>query len=315
MNNYTKLRVKAISFWNKHSKKILIIIIVILVIIMVNRIIKSIPEPPPVPIVTYEKHVSVLTDEEVPKEYQEPIETTIDTYFNYCNSGEYEKAYNLITEDCRKNLYPTLSQFTEYINDIFEGKNKIYTIQSYSRVDNSFVYEIRILDDILANGTTDGYYYYKEKFILTEENGNMRLSIGNYVGDVDINTTVEDEYLEVKVIGKSVEYDTETYTVMFRNKTDKDIVILDNDQSNEVVLDFGDTTCTPINYGYSKIWLHPGTTTTKRLIFSKYYDNGRTAKQIKFGAIRVLNSYDVSVGTTQEVLDGAVRLYGLTIDL
>lgn len=315
MGYWTNLRIRAMNFWKRNRKKILIAIIIWLVIIIINYIIKNMPEKISAPSTTYTPHVTVLNSEEVPEKYQEPIQNLVDTYFNYCNNKEYEKAYNLITEDCRKKMYPTLEQFTGYVNEVFEGKQKIYNIQSYSIVDNKYIYNIRILDDILANGTTDGYYYYEEKLILIEENGEMKLSIGEYIGEENPEVSIEDDYMEIKIVNKTVEYDTETYTIQFRNKTDKCIVILDNKQNNEVVLDLGGKSRQPINFAGSRIVLYPNTTTTKEIVFSKYYDDGSTAQKIKFGAIRVLTNYNDQVGTTQEDLDNAVKLYGLEVEL
>lgn len=314
MNNWTNLRIKTINFWKRNRKKILIVAIIWLIVIIINYVIKNMPEKLPEPSTTYTPHVSVMDSKEVPQKYQEPIQNLVETYFNYCNNKEYEKAYNLITKDCRDKMYPTLEQFKGYIDEVFEGKKKIYNIQSYSIVGNKYIYEIRILDDILANGTTDGYYYYQEKIILTEENGEMKLSIGQYINDENPEIIVEDEYMEIKISNKSIEYDTETYTIQFRNKTDKCIVILDNKQNNEVVLNLGSKTRQPINYTSSKIVLYPNTTTTRDVVFSKYYDDGTTAQKITFGAIRVFNSYNEQVGTTQEDLDNAVKLYGLEVN-
>ena len=143
----------------------------------------------------------------------------------------------------------------------------------------------------------------------------MKLAIGNYIGKQDINLSVEDDYLEVRIVGKSVDYDKETYTVKLRNKTDKIIVICDHDQNNEVVLQVGDREKQAIDNPYSNIILDPYTTSTRELVFEKYYDDGNTSTGLKFGAVRVLNSYDSAQGTTEEVLNNAVKLYSLVVDL
>lgn len=313
MDYFTALRLKFMRFWKKNKKKIFIIFIIWLIVIIINYILKNMPEKIEPPSISYTPHVTVLTEEEVPEKYQEPIENLVDTYFNYCNNKEYENAYNLITDECKKNVYPTLEQFIGYIDHVFEGKNKIYNIQSYSITDNKYVYNLRILDDILANGTTDGYYYYEEKIILIEENGEMKLSIGEFIEQVEPNITVEDDYLEIKIVNKVVDYETETYTVEFRNKTDKYIVIADNSQNNEVVLNLGGETRKPQNLNYGNVIIFPNSSKTATFIFNEYYDNGKTAESLMFGAIRVLNEYDALEGTTQENLDNAVKLYGLNL--
>ena len=73
----------------------------------------------------------------------------------------------------------------------------------YSIIDNKYIYSIRILDDILANGTTDGYYYYEEKLILIEENNEFKLSIGEYIGDENPHILIEDDNMILEVTNKS----------------------------------------------------------------------------------------------------------------
>ena len=303
MNYYTNLRVKAINFWKKNKKKILIFLIIFIIVFIINNII------------TYNPHISVINDEKVPEKYVEPIVNLIDQYFNYCNNGEYENAYNLVTDECKKAYYPNLESFTAYVNHVFEGKKKIYNIQSYSIVDNTYVYSIRILDDILANGTTDGYYYYEEKLILTEQNGQMRLSIGGFISQDNPKISVEDDYMKVEIIDKVVDYETETYKIVVTNKSDdKYIVIADGTQSNEVRLNLGTRQDSPENMQTSFI-VRPGSFDIQEITFQKYYDNDKTSQGIIFGAVRVLNDYNYADRTTQDNLDSAVKLYSLEIPL
>jgi len=316
MRYWTSLRLKIIDFCKRNKKKIFVVLIIWLIIFIINYILKNMPEKLPEPSTTYTPHVSVMDDEkEVPEEYQEPIENLIDTYFNYCNNQEYEKAYNLITSQCKEKYYPTLEQFKGYIDEVFEGKKKIYNIQSYSIVDNKYFYNIRILDDILANGTTDGYYYYEEKFVLIEENGEMKLSIAEYVGDEKTNIFVEDDNMIIEITNKSMDYETETYTIKVTNKTDNYIVISDNKQENEIILDLGDRTRNPINMPVAFFFIEPNSSKTQEVQFTKFYDDGLEAEKIILGAIRILKDYNWKEGTTQENLDNAIKLYGLQITL
>ena len=314
MDYFVALRLKAMNFYKRNKKKIFVFLIIWLIIFIINLILKNRPVKLPDPSTTYQPHVSVLDSEkEVPEKYREPIENLIDKYFNYCNSGEYEKAYNLITAECREKNYPTLEQFTSYVNHVFEGKKKIYNIQNYSIVDNKYIYDIRILDDILATGTNEGYYYYDEKIVLIEENGNMKLSIAEYIGEEKMNAVSENDDIIVEVVNKSVDYETETYTVKVTNKTDKYVVIADNTQDNEIVLDLGSQTRRPTNMTYGNIIVKPNSSVTQTLVFDKFYDNGLKAQKLTFGQIRILNEYNYQTGTTQENMDSAVKLYGLEI--
>lgn len=326
MSNRSDFQVKIINFWKKHKKKIFIIIVIWLIIIVINQILKHRKPAEKQPSTTYTPHTTVMGDgdEEVPEQYQKPIEEYIDKYFNYCNNGEYEKAYELISEDCKKNYYPTLESFKGYVDEIFKGKKKIYNIQSYSIVDDKYTYNIRILDDILANGTSEsfelggktyenGYYYYEEKLIFTEENGELKLSI-QYIDDTEPNIIVEDENFTVRITKKVADYESETYTVQIDNKTDNYIVISDGKQKNEITMNYNGREKNLKNK-IANLYIRPHSFAVREFTFENYFDEGRTADTLKFNAVRVLKNYDVEKGTTQENLDEAVQLYSFEINM
>lgn len=315
MGNFTNFRVKAINFWKKNKKKILIVIIIYFIILVINYTLKNMPKPTPEPSFTYKPHVTVMDNKEVPKKYQEPIENLVDKYFNYCNNAEYENAYNLISDECKKAFYPSLGDFKTYVDYVFQGKKKTYCLQSYSIVNNIYIYDIKITDDFIANGTSDGYYYYEEKLTLKEENGNMKLSIGNFISQDQPNISMEDEYMKIEIIDRTISYDLETYKIRVTNKTDdKYIVLADGTQNNEVLLDIGSRKDGPEESIQSFI-IAPNTFREKEIKFAKFYDNEVKSQGIYFGAVRILKSYKPSVGTTQEDLDNAVKLYSMEIPL
>lgn len=315
MNYRSGFQVRIINFWKRNKNKILIFLIIWLIIIIINNIIKNKKMQIGEPSTTYTPHVTVMDKEkEVPEKYQEKIVNLVDEYFNYCNNSEYEKAYNLITEECRKANYPTLESFTAYVNKVFEGKKKIYNIQSYSIVDNKYIYNIRILDDILANGTTDGYYYYEEKIVLTEENGQMKLSIAEFINEEEPNIIVEDDYMIVKVLNKVTEYENEIYTIQVINKTDNYIVIADGTQNNEIKLDLNAQQRSP-DKAATQFVISPNSFNTQEISFRKYYDEGMQASAIRFGSIRIFKDYNYSSRTTEENMNNAVKLYSLDIGL
>lgn len=313
---FRNLKAKIVNYSQKNRKKLIIIFLIAwLIIFIINTILKNTPEKLPEPTTTFKPHVTVMDDtKEVPEKYQEPIENLIEKYMNYCNSKEYDKAYEMITKECRDKNYPTIDQFKAYIDHVFEGKKKIYNIQSYSIVDNKYIYQIRILDDILANGTNNGYYYYEEKFVITEDNGELKLSIAEYVEDEQPNILAEDNNMKVEITNVSKDYSTETYTIKVTNKTDKYIVISDNTYANEVLLDLGEDTRRPNNTNIVYFYVLPNSITTQEFTFSKYYDSSLKAKKILFTNVRILKDYNWQTRTTQENIDNAVELYAFQIN-
>ena len=167
----------------------------------------------------------------------------------------------------------------------------------------------------MANGTSDGYYYYDEKIVLLQENDELKLSIGQFINKDNPNIAVEDDYMKIEILDRTVEYEKETYRVKVTNKTDdKYIIVADGKQSNEIQLNLGVRKDEPEEYIDSFI-VNPGGFRIEELTFTKFFDNGLTAQGINFGAVRILNSYDHKVGTTQENLDNAVKLYSAEVPL
>lgn len=310
-------RIKFNRFFRKNKKKIIIGLIIWSIIIIINYIIIFMDKKPETPSTTYQPHVSVLNNTQtVPEKLQEPIEDLVSKYFNYCNNGEYENAYNLLTDNCKRDVFLNKTEnFKEYVDSIFEGKSKTYNIQNYSIVDKNYVYTIRILEDILATGTTDGYGYYEEKIVLVQDGKDMKLSVSNYAGAQDFDVVAEDDYVKIEVVKKTMYYENEVYTVKFTNKTDAIIVIADKTESPEVAINLGEQTREISNLTFGNIVIWPGESKTRTLEFNKFYDDGVTTQSLIFNAVRVLKSYSGKESTRQSELDNAIKLYSVTIPL
>lgn len=76
-------------------------------------------------------------------------------FLNYCNNGEVEKAYELLSSDCKEILYPSLNIFTKnYYNRIFNTK-KLFRVQALIANGNYYTYQIDFTEDILETGKID----------------------------------------------------------------------------------------------------------------------------------------------------------------
>ena len=161
----------------------------------------------------------------------------------------------------------------------------------------------------------DGYYYYEEKFVMIEENGEIKLSIAEYVGDENLNITVEDANVKIEVVNKSVDYETVTYKLKVTNKTDKYIVFADNTSVKEIELYVNGEMRANNNDHFAYFYAVPNTTVTQELQFNKFYDEKAEDEKITLKNVRIFNDYDWKVGTTQENLDNAVEVYTIEVPL
>lgn len=316
MSYWTDIRLKIMKFWKKNRKIILVVLIVWTIIFSINQFLKSQKNKSTGPSTTYTPHVSVMDNtSEVPEKLQQPIVDILDQYFNYCNNGEYENAYNLLTDDCKKEVFSSLESFEAYIKNIFGQGGKIYNIQNYSNLEDTYIYNIRILDDILANGTTTGYGYYEEKItIIGDDKNNLKISISNFINNEEMNTFAEDDYMKIEITNKKVEYDSETYTVKITNKTEYPIVLANNLEDMEIAINIGDQ-FREIYMPFGNYVIYGNTTQTRDLTFTKFCDDGKTTSQLILNAIRVLESYSGNSENYEEEMNNAVKLYSLTIDL
>lgn len=309
--NFLDLRLKVRNFFKKYKKLLIIIIIVWAIIIAINYFLKQLNENQK-PTTTYEPNKAVMDDSEVPKALQEPINNLIGEFVGYCNDKNYETAYSMIDADCKEISYPTIDSFKAYVDNIYTTK-KIYNIQNFSNVDNNYIYNVRILDDIMATGTNgNGYLYYEEKFVLKDTDQGLKLSIGGFIEKRELNISTEDEYLKIEIPYKIVEYDTETYVVKITNRTQNPIVLLDDSISNEIELSLGNQRRNMQNSSENLIMVNARESKTVKLYFTKFVDDGNIPEKLMFNAVRVLQSY---AGNEQNTVDNAIDKYSLNIDL
>ena len=283
-------KLKTNRFFKKYGKIIAIVAFIWLFIIMVNKFLGD-NEVNTKPTTTYEPHVSVLNENSnAPKKVQNSIEEFIEQYVEYCNNGEYENAYNMISDDCKNDNFNTLYQFESYVSNKFTNK-KIYSIQNYSNFNGKYIYSIKLYDDILATGLTNSSYKYHEEKVTAsyDEDKNIVFSVGNFIEKKDIKSVQENDYLKVDVKSKRVRYEFEIYEVKLTNRSEKTIVIENGYVDDEVLLDIGADLRTELDR--KDIILQPNVSKTVNIIFNKFFDDGRDAKYLIFNSIRVVENY------------------------
>ena len=154
MDYWLDIRLKVRRFFRNNKKKIVIILIIWAVIIAINYYLKHRTKIV-IPQTTYKPHSPVMDNtEKVPEKYKEPISNLIYNYVMYCNNKDYEAAYNLLSDKFKERYCNDIEEFKKYVDNIFATK-KIYNIQNFSNINNTYVYRVRLLEDIMASETTD----------------------------------------------------------------------------------------------------------------------------------------------------------------
>jgi len=94
-------------------------------------------------------NTSVITGEEV--KTNEQSKNTIKKFVEYCNNKEIEKAYSMLSEDCKKLIYSDIEKFkTNYIDRIFYIY-RLYTLENWFETLSLKTYYIKYTEDILAS--------------------------------------------------------------------------------------------------------------------------------------------------------------------
>jgi len=311
---FTSFRLNIRHFFIKNKRKIFVVLLVWLIIMIANAFLKTY-NPEPQLNTIYQPHTSIMgSNQKVPTTLQEPIEQLIDTYFNYCNGKQYEQAYKMISDNCKQVYYPTIDIFKKYVDTVF-NEDKIYYIQNFSNYDDVYIYRIRILENILKTGLTgkQDLSYYEEKMAIEKnEQGNLVLSIRQFITSEQLNNVYEDDYMKIWIEKKDVYYEQEIYTMKIQNKTDDIIVIADGTEQYEIFLQVGSQKRGAINDN-NYIVLQPKEINSYKIGFTKFYDENNKIYGMAFNAVRVLKSYSGLSITKKQELNNATKLYSIEL--
>ncbi len=310
----TNLKIKIHNFIRKYKRWIFVILIAWGLVVVINYIIEN-HDFKETPSTTYEPHTPIMGgNTDVNERTEESISNIIDEFVKYCNEKEYEKAYALLSTDCKENVYPRIETFEEYVDRLFPTK-KVYTIQNYYNSDNDYVYRLRIFDDILATGLTgeEDLSYVTEIITLKVEQGDLVLSVNGYIGKDILESVYEDKYIKITVKSREKTYETETYEVLFSNKTEYRIAVIDQNPMNEILLKLNIGKRNVKGFSNSNLILAPGESRTVYFNFSRYYHETDLPKGLEFNNIKVLRTYPPVYDENGDVVD-AIDQYGIELN-
>ena len=166
------------------------------------------------------------------KEKQDEFGALIDEFLTYCVNGQVSQAYSLLSNDCKKTLYPTEKSFElNYYKSKFDTK-KTYDFQLWSAIDKTYVYQVRIYGDMLSSGMINNEDYIQDYFSVIQHDNVYRINVSGYVKSTTYgyNGDETERYVGENNIGlmlKSIDsyMDYEIYHFMVNNYSDKNIFL------------------------------------------------------------------------------------------
>ncbi len=167
---------------------------------------------------------SVISKTEINEDTSKDSEQLIKSFFDYCNTGKIEEAYNLLSSDCKQELYPNIDSFiSNYYNKIFT-ETKMYNSMLWISNDSKNTYRLEIMGDILATGTKETMPI-EDYYTVSYENGNYYLSINRYIGKEEINVSKTQNDITIKILSKGIYSDYEKYEVEVKNGTQNSLTL------------------------------------------------------------------------------------------
>ena len=181
-----------------------------------------------------DENKSTVTGEELSKTQTELLKS-IDKFAEYCNNNNTDDAYNLLSEECKKEMYPTVEDFIElYYKKIFDGKLKNISVENW--VDN--IYKVKFSDDALSTGIYNSDNNIQDYIsVVKDEDDNYKLNINGYVGQEELNKETEAFDLKIKVVEKNQYMDFTTYTYEVKNGSKNVIRLNDIESEAEMYLE------------------------------------------------------------------------------
>ena len=166
---------------------------------------------------------SAVSGDEVSSDNLKTASETIGKFMEFCNQGNTQEAYNMLTDDCKEQVYDSsLENFEQsYYQDVFGGEQKIYTVENWT----GNIYRVDVTENMLATGKSNNGYTKQDYITVEKVNDDYKLNINNYIGHTDINKTTEDNNIEMNVISKDVYMDHEEYTIKVKNNNETAITL------------------------------------------------------------------------------------------
>lgn len=148
----------------------------------------------------------------------------IELFIELCNAGKYNNAYEMLSDNCKNTLYPTMEDFVKNYYGVIFKTNKNYQIISFK----NDTYKVTFFESAIYSGKeqTEGIQDY-----ITID-GLKKLNISKFIQSEDMNVLSISPYCSFKVTKKEIFMDYEMYTVVVENNTKADIYVNDVANSN-----------------------------------------------------------------------------------
>lgn len=227
LNKYTR------SLYTNINKKIYIIAFIFIVIVLLWTIIQNIfgknngnTSQNSKNTSIYKPAETVISGKDITESVYKEDEALINKFVDYCNDGNTEEAYNLLSNDCKEIIFNNRQDdFKEYYyNEIFSSKRE-YNLQSWISKSDYHTYRVRMIDDIMSTGNYSNSNNYQDYMTVFKDGDNQYLNIKGFISKKDINKNEENDEIKLSVISEITYIDYIEYEFNIKNKTGKKVLM------------------------------------------------------------------------------------------
>lgn len=235
-----------ILWYNRNSKKIWKVVGILAIIVIIiqllrwisiqknkqyNNLITENEDKSNLNTITLEEDKSTITGQNLSKTQVDSLEV-IDKFIEFCNNKQTIEAYNLLSDECKNEMYTTVDKFEEiYYEKIFNGIAKNTSVENW--VGN--IYKIKFTEDALSTGIYNPNNAIQDYItIIEDENDQLRLNINGYIGKEEINKSKEAFEIKVEVLERNQYMDFEIYKFKITNNS-KNIILLNEIENTDTI--------------------------------------------------------------------------------
>ena len=138
-----------------------------------------------------------------------------------------QKAYELLTDECKEEMYSSVDDFEKmYYEKVFNGQRKNVSLENWT----SNTYKVKISEDYLSTGKYTNENDIQDYITIKDK----KLNINNYIGKLKFdNIEKKEKNLNIKVMQKDTYMDYVIYTFEVTNNSNTTVLLdsLDNLES------------------------------------------------------------------------------------
>ena len=240
-----------------------------------------------------EPNTSVITGEEITRSEATIAANAIKQFVNYCNNRQIENAYNMLTEECKTLIYPSLESFTEnYYNRIFYI-NRMYSLENWYDDADLYTYYIKYTEDVLASGNLNSEDNKGDYITVVIDEEGYKLNISSYVGRRIIDQQESARGVNIKINWIDMYMDYAIANISAQNNTGGTICIDAKDGSYTTYMyDENNVKYNSLLHenAEEQLMVRKNLTNTINIKFNKMYNTNREIMGIIFS--NIITNYD-----------------------